>query len=153
MGTFLSCNRLKRKLNAEQHCLHTQNPPKMLQSEPCESCGFCLFSEFTPCQRTGKQLLSGVMLAWEEMAIDRSHCAGCHMFCLSGMQEQYELVYDAVIELFKREIQALDAQKDSAASQVKVPGKTPCLLQPGHFSFNLNSCCRPGMNSHIFCSP
>ncbi|KAL2295444.1 hypothetical protein Nmel_017857 [Mimus melanotis] len=31
--------------------------------------------------------------------------------------EQYELVYDAVIELFKRQIQALDAQKDSAASQ------------------------------------
>lgn len=37
------------------------------------------------------------------------------------MQEQYELVYDAVIELFKRQIKALDAQEDSAASQVKVP--------------------------------
>lgn len=41
---------------------------------------------------------------------------------LSGMQEQYELVYDAVIELFKRQIKALDAQADSAASQVKAPG-------------------------------
>jgi len=40
---------------------------------------------------------------------------------LPGTQEQYELVYDAVIELFKRQIQALDAQEDSAASQVKVP--------------------------------
>lgn len=37
------------------------------------------------------------------------------------MQEQYELVYDAVIELFKRQIKALDAREDSAASQVKVP--------------------------------
>lgn len=37
------------------------------------------------------------------------------------MQEQYELVYDVVIELFKRQIKALDAQEDSAASQVKVP--------------------------------
>ncbi|NXO54911.1 PTN22 phosphatase, partial [Aramus guarauna] len=32
-------------------------------------------------------------------------------------KEQYELVYDAVIELFKRQIKALDAQEDSAASQ------------------------------------
>ncbi|KGL96104.1 Tyrosine-protein phosphatase non-receptor type 22 [Charadrius vociferus] len=36
-------------------------------------------------------------------------------------KEQYELVYDAVIELFRRQIKALDAQEDSAASQVKVP--------------------------------
>lgn len=54
--------------------------------------------------------------------------AGCDILCLSGMQEQYELVYDAVIELFNRQIQALDGQKDSAASQVKVPGHTLCLL-------------------------
>ncbi|NXL37628.1 PTN22 phosphatase, partial [Glaucidium brasilianum] len=32
-------------------------------------------------------------------------------------KEQYELVYDAVIELFKRQIKALDAQEDSATSQ------------------------------------
>ncbi|NXV42542.1 PTN22 phosphatase, partial [Uria aalge] len=32
-------------------------------------------------------------------------------------KEQYELVYDAVIELFKRQIKALDAQEDSAAAQ------------------------------------
>ncbi|NXX14022.1 PTN22 phosphatase, partial [Podargus strigoides] len=32
-------------------------------------------------------------------------------------KEQYELVYDAVIELFKRQIKALDAQEDSSASQ------------------------------------
>ena len=36
------------------------------------------------------------------------------------MQEQYKLVYNAVIELFKRQIEALDAQEDSASSQVKV---------------------------------
>ncbi|KFQ36420.1 Tyrosine-protein phosphatase non-receptor type 22 [Mesitornis unicolor] len=36
-------------------------------------------------------------------------------------KEQYELVYDAVIELFQRQIKALDAQDDSAASQVKAP--------------------------------
>ncbi|KAM8988167.1 tyrosine-protein phosphatase non-receptor type 22 isoform 2-T2 [Ara ararauna] len=34
-------------------------------------------------------------------------------------KEQYELVYDAVIELFKRQIEALDAQEDSAVSQVQ----------------------------------
>ncbi|KAM9255314.1 tyrosine-protein phosphatase non-receptor type 22 [Cariama cristata] len=34
-------------------------------------------------------------------------------------KEQYELVYDAVIELFKRQIKALDAQEESAASQVQ----------------------------------
>ncbi|NXE23610.1 PTN22 phosphatase, partial [Ardeotis kori] len=32
-------------------------------------------------------------------------------------KEQYELVYDAMIELFKRQIKALDAQEGSAASQ------------------------------------
>ncbi|NWI03774.1 PTN22 phosphatase, partial [Tichodroma muraria] len=37
--------------------------------------------------------------------------------CIVQTREQYELVYDAVIELFKRQIQALDAQKDPAASQ------------------------------------
>ncbi|XP_030329469.1 tyrosine-protein phosphatase non-receptor type 22 isoform X2 [Strigops habroptila] len=46
-------------------------------------------------------------------------------------KEQYELVYDAVIELFKRQIKALDAQEDSAASQVqaKHPVVKP-LLSP-----------------------
>ncbi|KAM9369402.1 tyrosine-protein phosphatase non-receptor type 22 [Phaethornis superciliosus] len=34
-------------------------------------------------------------------------------------KEQYEMVYDAVIELFKRQIKALDAQEDSAASQIQ----------------------------------
>ncbi|XP_009991217.1 PREDICTED: tyrosine-protein phosphatase non-receptor type 22 [Tauraco erythrolophus] len=34
-------------------------------------------------------------------------------------KEQYELVYDVVIELFKRQIKALDAQEDAAASQVQ----------------------------------
>ncbi|KAM6108223.1 tyrosine-protein phosphatase non-receptor type 22 [Pterocles gutturalis] len=34
-------------------------------------------------------------------------------------KEQYELVYDAVIELFRRQIKALDAQEDSAASQAQ----------------------------------
>ncbi|XP_069731983.1 tyrosine-protein phosphatase non-receptor type 22 [Phaenicophaeus curvirostris] len=34
-------------------------------------------------------------------------------------KEQYELVYDAVIELFQRQIKALDAQEDSAASQAQ----------------------------------
>ncbi|XP_031988783.1 tyrosine-protein phosphatase non-receptor type 22 [Corvus moneduloides] len=37
--------------------------------------------------------------------------------CIVQTKEQYELVYDAVIELFKRQIQALDAQKDFATSQ------------------------------------
>ncbi|NXJ14932.1 PTN22 phosphatase, partial [Odontophorus gujanensis] len=32
-------------------------------------------------------------------------------------KEQYKLVYSAVIELFKRQIEALDAQEDSASSQ------------------------------------
>lgn len=44
------------------------------------------------------------------------------LFYSSGLQEQYELVYDVVIELFKRQIKVLDAREDSAASQVKVPG-------------------------------
>ncbi|NXF90652.1 PTN22 phosphatase, partial [Eubucco bourcierii] len=37
--------------------------------------------------------------------------------CIVQTKEQYELVYDVVIELFKRQIKALDAQEDSAASQ------------------------------------
>ncbi|KFV07710.1 Tyrosine-protein phosphatase non-receptor type 22 [Tauraco erythrolophus] len=45
-------------------------------------------------------------------------------------KEQYELVYDVVIELFKRQIKALDAQEDAAASQVKPPGYPRCLSQP-----------------------
>ncbi|XP_075578401.1 tyrosine-protein phosphatase non-receptor type 22 [Pelecanus crispus] len=44
-------------------------------------------------------------------------------------KEQYELVYDAVIELFKRQIKALDAQEYSAASQVQTrhPVSKPLL--------------------------
>ncbi|NXN18449.1 PTN22 phosphatase, partial [Indicator maculatus] len=37
--------------------------------------------------------------------------------CIVQTKEQYELVYDAVIELFKRQIKALDDQADSAATQ------------------------------------
>lgn len=47
------------------------------------------------------------------------------------MQEQYKLVYNAVIELFKRQIEALDAQEDSASLQVKgqmSPGQMHSLL-------------------------
>ncbi|KFO93990.1 Tyrosine-protein phosphatase non-receptor type 22 [Buceros rhinoceros silvestris] len=40
-------------------------------------------------------------------------------------KEQYELVYDVVIELFKRQIKVLDAQEHSAASQVKHPVAKP----------------------------
>ncbi|XP_075632047.1 tyrosine-protein phosphatase non-receptor type 22 isoform X2 [Balearica regulorum gibbericeps] len=58
-------------------------------------------------------------------------------------KEQYELVYDAVIELFKRQIKALDAQEDSAASQVqtKHPTAKP-LLTPEEdiYSLRLLSC-------------
>ncbi|GAB0200005.1 lysine-specific demethylase 9 [Grus japonensis] len=57
--------------------------------------------------------------------------------------EQYELVYDAVIELFKRQIKALDAQEDSAASQVqtKHPTAKP-LLTPEEdiYSLRLLTC-------------
>lgn len=153
MGTFLSCNRLKRKLNAEQHCLHTQKPPKCFSVNPVRVVASAFSQNSHPANGQERQLLSGVMLDWEEVPFTGLTGAGRHIFFLSGMQEQYELVYDVVIELFKRQIQALDAQKDFAASQVKVPGQTPCLLQPGHSSSNLSSCCRPGMNSYIFCSP
>ncbi|NWS96969.1 PTN22 phosphatase, partial [Mionectes macconnelli] len=37
--------------------------------------------------------------------------------CIVQTKEQYELVYDVVIELFRRQIKALDAQKDSADYQ------------------------------------
>ncbi|KFQ75033.1 Tyrosine-protein phosphatase non-receptor type 22 [Phoenicopterus ruber ruber] len=58
-------------------------------------------------------------------------------------KEQYELVYDAVIELFKRQIKALDAQEDSAASQVKVPRmKTLPLAALGMAARTLDSYCR-----------
>ncbi|XP_054036939.1 tyrosine-protein phosphatase non-receptor type 22 [Rissa tridactyla] len=58
-------------------------------------------------------------------------------------KEQYELVYDAVIELFKRQIKALDAQEDSAASQVQTrhPVAKP-LLTPVEdiYSLSLLTC-------------
>ncbi|XP_051664655.1 tyrosine-protein phosphatase non-receptor type 22 [Manacus candei] len=49
--------------------------------------------------------------------------------CLVQTKEQYELVYDVVIELFRRRIKALDAQKDSADSQVRAgpPAAKPVL--------------------------
>uniref|UniRef100_A0A8B9IUG9 protein-tyrosine-phosphatase n=1 Tax=Amazona collaria TaxID=241587 RepID=A0A8B9IUG9_9PSIT len=52
-------------------------------------------------------------------------------------KEQYELVYDAVIELFKRQIEALDAQGDSAASQVNVPRINVLPLQPRYLAVPL----------------
>ncbi|XP_009951338.1 PREDICTED: tyrosine-protein phosphatase non-receptor type 22 [Leptosomus discolor] len=58
-------------------------------------------------------------------------------------KEQYELVYDAVIELFKRQINALEAQEDSAASQVQArhPVAKP-LLTPVEdiYSLRLLTC-------------
>ncbi|OPJ89054.1 tyrosine-protein phosphatase non-receptor type 22 isoform C [Patagioenas fasciata monilis] len=58
-------------------------------------------------------------------------------------KEQYELVYDAVIELFKRQIKALDAQEDSAASQAQTrhPVAKP-LLTPVEdiYSLRLLTC-------------
>ncbi|XP_074019455.1 tyrosine-protein phosphatase non-receptor type 22 [Numenius arquata] len=58
-------------------------------------------------------------------------------------KEQYELVYDAVIELFERQIKALDAQEDSAASQVQTrhPVAKP-LLTPLEdiYSLSLLTC-------------
>ncbi|KAM6398844.1 tyrosine-protein phosphatase non-receptor type 22 [Rhynochetos jubatus] len=58
-------------------------------------------------------------------------------------KEQYELVYDAVIELFKRQIKALDAREDSAASQVQArhPVAKP-LLTPVEdiYSLRLLTC-------------
>ncbi|XP_071434983.1 tyrosine-protein phosphatase non-receptor type 22 isoform X1 [Pithys albifrons albifrons] len=51
--------------------------------------------------------------------------------CIVQTKEQYELVYDAVIELFRRQIKALDAQKDSAASQTRAgPPAAKPLLTP-----------------------
>ncbi|KFZ57136.1 Tyrosine-protein phosphatase non-receptor type 22, partial [Antrostomus carolinensis] len=58
-------------------------------------------------------------------------------------KEQYELVYDAVIELFKRQIKALDAQEDSAASQVQTrhPVAKPLLTPVGDiYSLRLLTC-------------
>nr|XP_009937354.1 PREDICTED: tyrosine-protein phosphatase non-receptor type 22 [Opisthocomus hoazin] len=58
-------------------------------------------------------------------------------------KEQYELVYDAVIELFKRQIQALDAQEDSAASQVQTrhPVARPLLTsEEDIYSWRLLTC-------------
>ncbi|XP_068275531.1 tyrosine-protein phosphatase non-receptor type 22 [Nyctibius grandis] len=61
-------------------------------------------------------------------------------------KEQYELVYDAVIELFKRQIKALDAQADSAASQVQTrhPVAKP-LVTPVEdiYSLRLLTCSEP----------
>ncbi|KFQ28072.1 Tyrosine-protein phosphatase non-receptor type 22 [Merops nubicus] len=58
-------------------------------------------------------------------------------------KEQYELVYDAVIELFKRQIKALDAQEDPAVSQVQArhPVAKP-LLTPVEdiYSLQLLTC-------------
>uniref|UniRef100_A0A8C3PLG8 protein-tyrosine-phosphatase n=1 Tax=Calidris pygmaea TaxID=425635 RepID=A0A8C3PLG8_9CHAR len=58
-------------------------------------------------------------------------------------KEQYELVYDVVIELFERQIKALDAQEDSAASQVQTrhPVAKP-LLTPVEdiYSLSLLTC-------------
>ncbi|KFQ73165.1 Tyrosine-protein phosphatase non-receptor type 22 [Phaethon lepturus] len=54
-------------------------------------------------------------------------------------KEQYELVYDAVIELFKRQIKALDAQEDSDASQVKVPNMNTLPLED-IYSLRLLTC-------------
>ncbi|XP_061869500.1 tyrosine-protein phosphatase non-receptor type 22 [Colius striatus] len=58
-------------------------------------------------------------------------------------KEQYKLVYDAVIELFKRQINALDAQEDSGVSQVQTrhPVAKP-LLTPVEdiYSLRLLTC-------------
>ncbi|POI28948.1 hypothetical protein CIB84_007302 [Bambusicola thoracicus] len=58
-------------------------------------------------------------------------------------KEQYKLVYDAVIELFKRQIEALDAQEDSASSQVPTRHPVPKpLLTPVEdiYSLSLLTC-------------
>nr|XP_009670441.1 PREDICTED: tyrosine-protein phosphatase non-receptor type 22 [Struthio camelus australis] len=58
-------------------------------------------------------------------------------------KEQYELVYDAVIELLKRQIKALDAQEDSAASQIqtKYPVAKPLLTSVREiYSLKLPNC-------------
>ncbi|XP_042740245.1 tyrosine-protein phosphatase non-receptor type 22 isoform X1 [Lagopus leucura] len=55
-------------------------------------------------------------------------------------KEQYKLVYNAVIELFKRQIEALDAQEDSASLQVltRHPEPKP-LLSPVEDIYSLSS--------------
>lgn len=130
-----------------------KNPPKCFTMNPVRVVASASSQTSHPAHGQESSFSLGWCLLGKRWPFTGPTGAACHIFCLSGMQEQYELVYDAVIELFKRQIEALDAQKDSAASQVKLPGQTSCLLQPGHSSPNLNSCCRPGMNPRIFCSP
>ncbi|XP_068015532.1 tyrosine-protein phosphatase non-receptor type 22 isoform X1 [Melanerpes formicivorus] len=63
--------------------------------------------------------------------------------CIVQTKEQYELVYDAVIELFKRQIKALDDRADSAPSQVpsRHSGAKPLLtLVDDIYSLQLVSC-------------
>ncbi|OXB73659.1 UNVERIFIED_CONTAM: hypothetical protein H355_017081, partial [Colinus virginianus] len=58
-------------------------------------------------------------------------------------KEQYKLVYSAVIELFKRQIEALDAREDSASSQVLTRRPVPKpLLTPVEdiYSLSLLTC-------------
>ncbi|XP_026720030.1 tyrosine-protein phosphatase non-receptor type 22 [Athene cunicularia] len=66
-------------------------------------------------------------------------------------KEQYELVYDAVIELFKRQIKALDAPEDSAASQVqtKRPVAEPLLTSVEDiYSLRLLTCSEQERDVH-----
>ncbi|XP_073175744.1 tyrosine-protein phosphatase non-receptor type 22 isoform X6 [Lepidochelys kempii] len=62
-------------------------------------------------------------------------------------KEQYELVYDAVIELFKRQIEVLSVQSDSAATEIQTnhPRLQP-LLNPLEetYSLTLPSCSARG---------
>ncbi|CAM4683494.1 tyrosine-protein phosphatase non-receptor type 22 isoform X3 [Caretta caretta] len=62
-------------------------------------------------------------------------------------KEQYELVYDAVIELFKRQIEVLSVQSDSAATEIQTnhPRLQP-LLSPLEetYSLTLPSCSARG---------
>ncbi|XP_062450817.1 tyrosine-protein phosphatase non-receptor type 22 isoform X2 [Rhea pennata] len=58
-------------------------------------------------------------------------------------KEQYELVYDAVIELLKRQIKAFDAQENSAASQIQTKHLVakPLLTPVGEtYSLRLPNC-------------
>ncbi|KAM6237263.1 tyrosine-protein phosphatase non-receptor type 22 [Porphyrio hochstetteri] len=70
-------------------------------------------------------------------------------------KEQYELVYDAVIELFTRQIKALDAQEDSAASQAQNqhPVAKPLLTpEEGIYSLRLLTCSEweaPDAHQHL----
>ncbi|XP_065596456.1 tyrosine-protein phosphatase non-receptor type 22 isoform X2 [Cyrtonyx montezumae] len=60
-------------------------------------------------------------------------------------KEQYKLVYSAVIELFKRQIEALDAQEDSASSQVLTRRPVPKpLLTPVEDIYSLSLLTRSG---------